>query len=574
MIRLGDKIKSSQAILWLVGIGVIVIIGAAVATLNLMRSQETGLWSRQLDNLSMVMAEETSQSFFSAYLVLDGIVDRVRSEEVSSAAELKTRMASPDIYKLLRSQISGLPQIDVATIVADNGDVINFSRSYPAPSINLKERDYFQAQLNDPKLGDFISMPVRNKGNGKWTFYLSRRLNGIDGQFIGLVLVGISIERIAGFYESIGKNIGQGATLGLYRRDFTQIIRWPNADEFIGIQDVTGAAYLSVEKDGKLNDIRFAPKTDMGSPAGTQLSATRVLERYPLIVSLSVDDDIFLANWKRSRNLIVSLAAVSILALLLVTLYLRSILIKREAEMEMNLQLRHKAEDANIAKNQFLTSISHELRTPLNSILGFSQLFGMDENLPEETKMNAMEIHRAGEHLLGLVNDLLDLSRIDSGKLELAPKPMAVSSVIQECCTMLHMRALEAGVEIINEGGDAKDAVIYVDRMRFRQAVINFMSNAIKYNRHGGSVHLGTSFNDGKVRFTVTDTGHGIPEEKRMRLFKAFDRLGAESGSIEGSGIGLVITKRIVETMGGQVGFDSVTGQGSTFWMEFPAYKG
>ena len=231
-------------------------------------------------------------------------------------------------------------------------------------------------------------------------------------------------------------------------------------------------------------------------------------------------------------------------------------------------QASRQAEAANSAKNAFLSRISHELRTPLNAILGFTQLLKLES--PNTSQIESIgHITRAGRHLLALINELLDISQIESGRLALNLEPLELNAFLRNCVEMMRPIAASSSVDLQFV---ARDKAFYArgDKLRLKQVVLNFLSNAIKYNNEGGMVLVSLRLTPARVRFEVRDTGPGIPLEKRSLLFKPFERLGAESGEIEGTGIGLALSKGLIDAMGGSIGLENPDGGGCVFWAELP----
>ncbi|RDH84583.1 MAG: hypothetical protein DIZ80_03705 [endosymbiont of Galathealinum brachiosum] len=255
---------------------------------------------------------------------------------------------------------------------------------------------------------------------------------------------------------------------------------------------------------------------------------------------------------------------------------------KRMMELESEnrkviIDAKEEAENANRAKSQFLSSMSHELRTPLNAIMGFSQLLKM-EQLNESQNENVNEITKAGGHLLELINEVLDLSKIEAGRIELSMDSIIIEEAISESFQLITPLAQKRGIEISIEHNGTEISfdqminlqhAVRADHSRLRQVLLNLLSNAVKYNNENGKIIINYENSESNlIRVSITDTGYGLSTDQQGQLFKAFNRLGAEQTEVEGSGIGLVITKNIIELMGGNIGMSSAEGSGSTFWVE------
>ncbi len=242
--------------------------------------------------------------------------------------------------------------------------------------------------------------------------------------------------------------------------------------------------------------------------------------------------------------------------------------VRKQAQLDLN-EAMAVAEKANLAKSDFLSSMSHELRTPLSAILGFAQLMESGTPSPTLSQQRSIEqILKAGWYLLELINEILDLALIESGKLPLSLESISLNEVVRECQAMIEPQAQNSNIHMTFPQFDIP-YFVKADRTRVKQILINLLSNAIKYNRAGGSVVVDYITNTpGRIRICVKDTGEGLTPDKLTQLFQPFNRLGKETGIEEGTGIGLVVSKRLVELMKGEIGVQSSVGMGSVFWID------
>jgi signal transduction histidine kinase/ActR/RegA family two-component response regulator len=242
--------------------------------------------------------------------------------------------------------------------------------------------------------------------------------------------------------------------------------------------------------------------------------------------------------------------------------------VRKQVELELQ-NARAVAEKASLAKSDFLSSMSHELRTPLSAILGFAQLMETGSPLPTPSQKRSIDqILQAGWYLLELINEILDLALIESGKLSLSLEPSALADVLRECEAMIGPQAQKRDISVTFPQLEIP-YFVKADRTRVKQVLINLLSNAIKYNVVGGSVVVDCKENTpGRIRICVMDTGAGLSSEKLAQLFQPFNRLGQEANVEEGTGIGLVVCKRLIDLMGGAIGAESTVGKGSGFWIE------
>lgn len=353
-------------------------------------------------------------------------------------------------------------------------------------------------------------------------------------------------------------------------------------------RELDGAVYVGTR--ARAEDLLVATTDDLGDGATARRTVAVGADRWLLVVTprSSLVGGFAQSLWW--LTLLAGLVSAGLVGLLLAGsarrhAYARDLVDRRTAELrdalaaqerlqEGQLAARRSAEEANRAKDEFMSRMSHELRTPLNAVLGFAQLLELEE-LDDDGRDSVAQILKGGRHLLDLINEVLDISRIESGTLQLSAEPVSVAAVIDDVLQLTAPLAAGRGVRLLAGATPDTPTRVLADHQRLIQILLNLVGNAIKYNRVDGEVAVSAELVDPtRLRIVVSDTGPGIRPEHRELLFTPFERLGAERTQVEGTGIGLALSRRLAVAMGGTLDVTSTPGTGSRFWVELPVVEG
>ena len=473
----------------LLGGAIVILLLTAAAALMLWRSRQESLeaWQRYLDNFSITTAEHASQAFRSVDFVLGRVVDRLQASGLSDGKALARNLNTSDMHRFLQERVAEVPVIDGITLFGMDGLPLSSSRSFPPPKIWVVDRDYFQAHLADPALELYVSAPTINRVTGRWTFGLARKLRSPSGQMVGVAVAGVELSYFERFYRSINLSDTDSVIL-LLRRDGTLLMRYPVRTDVLGrsYRDTPAMRSLAdaLEQGQSGTTVRTsAPR--ITNPADTQprMETAYVVAGYPLVVGITTSESFVLGNWRAMAVFVGAGALVTDALIFVLTLWIHRLLRRRRTALLQLEEARRAAEGASGVKSQFLANMSHEIRTPLNAIIGLTELLRRDQ--PTPTQLQRLDrIDMAGRHLLSTINDILDISKIEAGRLQLEQMDFRLSAVVDDVRSIVAEQARGKGLAVSVET-DAVPVWLHGDPTRLRQALLNYASNAVKFTPQG-----------------------------------------------------------------------------------------
>ena len=339
---------------------VVAILLAAAAFIWTLRTQEIHKWEKQTETFSIVLAENTSQQMDFAYTALSNIADRIEDRWSISAEYLSSQLGSNDFHQYLKDKVALFPAVEVISVLDVDGNVISTSREFPAPRYNLGDRDYFQIQRDNQMQKIYLSDPVRSKTTGRWIFFLSHRLTGSDGEFIGAVILGISPDFYTNFYKKL--SVDGHAAISLMRDDFIYLAKWPANENDMGRVNQNGSVYHLINHLKKRSGVVITEteKHIDNQPAVRRMEAIQALDKYPLIVNFSIDEDLYLSDWWKISVGIAIVTTAAIAAMLAAFRVLIKLFLQRESDMRVMTELKREADIINRSQTSLLQNLTEQ----------------------------------------------------------------------------------------------------------------------------------------------------------------------------------------------------------------------
>lgn len=572
---LGGRERARRRLMLTAGALIFLFFLTSAGAAWILRQQQLEDWQRDLDHMSLHLSESLAQSMASSFDVLDGLTGELqqRAGSIQRDDELSTFLGTQRVHASIRDKVMGLPQADGLCVLSANGTVLSSSRAFPLKTIDLKEQEFFTWHRSNPDHRSYISAPVRRASDGRWVFYLSRRLDHGDGSFAGVVVLGMSVDFIAQYFNRVSR--GRETEITLYRDDLLQLASWPG-NGLMGKRLVAGGSQTPALT-GTSGTVRIS--YDGGGSSGSHnvmhIEATRKVVNYPLIINIAASEDSLMqGSWRSIRHLAL-IGLIGSAGLLAAWWSVSRLMQDRNRDADLAQRLREQADAANQAKSRFLAVMSHEIRTPLAGIAGMSELI-LETELAAAQHYYASTMNTGIHDLMHIINGVLDFSKIEAGHMTVEAAPFKPADLVRQLAEQHRAAAERKGLTLDVRMTDGPTWVMG-DRGKLRQVLGNLLSNAIKFTQTGTIVLDYNAEVDGsatgvwRLRYAVIDEGIGIEASAQQTIFDPYIQADHSiSNQYGGTGLGLTICRRLLELMGGSISCASTLGKGSRFEIEVP----